>query len=120
KARPAADVLDDGVRFIVEVDLPGVNKQDVDVRVIDGGRALTISGAQPVHEHEEGWVNEPEESHTWVQRERPLGGGARAFETTVWFPEAVESGQIEAEMSDGLLVVTASKAKKEEGVKITV
>jgi len=43
-ARPAVDVSEDGGNFIVETELPGVKKEDVEVRIGDGGRSVTIEG----------------------------------------------------------------------------
>ena len=43
-ARPVVDVSEDGDQYIVETELPGVKKEDVDVRIGDGGRSVTIEG----------------------------------------------------------------------------
>jgi HSP20 family molecular chaperone IbpA len=43
-ARPAVDVSEDGNQYIVETELPGVKKEDVEVRIGDGGRSVTIEG----------------------------------------------------------------------------
>jgi HSP20 family molecular chaperone IbpA len=43
-ARPAVDVSEDGNHYVVETELPGVKKEDVEVRVGDGGRSITIEG----------------------------------------------------------------------------
>lgn len=42
--RPALDVSEQGDSYVVEADLPGVKKENVHVRVGDGGRSLTIEG----------------------------------------------------------------------------
>ena len=52
--RPAVDLSEEGNNYIVEAELPGVKKENVEVRVGDGGRSITIEGkivrgtAQPV------------------------------------------------------------------------
>lgn len=38
------DVSEDGNQYIVETELPGVKKEDVAVRIGDGGRSVTIEG----------------------------------------------------------------------------
>jgi HSP20 family molecular chaperone IbpA len=43
-ARPAVDVSEDGENYVVETELPGVKKEDMEVRVGDGGRSVTIEG----------------------------------------------------------------------------
>ncbi|KAL7279973.1 hypothetical protein ACG7TL_006384 [Trametes sanguinea] len=42
--RPAVDVSEQGDKYIVEAELPGVKKENVNVRIGDGGRTLTIEG----------------------------------------------------------------------------
>lgn len=42
--RPAVDVTEEGDKYILEADLPGVKKENVDVRIGDGGRSVTIQG----------------------------------------------------------------------------
>ena len=42
--RPAIDVSEQGDSYIVEAELPGVKKENVNVRIGDGGRSLTIEG----------------------------------------------------------------------------
>lgn len=42
--RPAIDVSEQGDSYVVEAELPGVKKENVNVRIGDGGRTLTIEG----------------------------------------------------------------------------
>lgn len=42
--RPAVDVTEEGKHYIVEAELPGVKKENVEVRIGDGGRSITIEG----------------------------------------------------------------------------
>jgi HSP20 family molecular chaperone IbpA len=41
---PAVDVSEDDANYIVEAELPGVRKEDVDVSIGDGGKSITIEG----------------------------------------------------------------------------
>jgi len=43
-SHPAVDVTDQGDKFIVDADLPGVPKENVEVRIGDNGRSITIEG----------------------------------------------------------------------------
>lgn len=43
-ARPAVDVAEEGNSYVVEAELPGVQKENVEVRIGDGGRSVTIEG----------------------------------------------------------------------------
>jgi HSP20 family protein len=42
--RPSVDVTEEGDKYVVEADLPGVKKENVEVRIGDGGRSVTIEG----------------------------------------------------------------------------
>jgi HSP20 family molecular chaperone IbpA len=42
--RLAVDLSEEGNNYIVEAELPGVKKENVEVRVGDGGRSITIEG----------------------------------------------------------------------------
>lgn len=61
--RPAVDLSEEGNNYIVEAELPGVRKENVEVRVGDGGRSITIEGkivrgtSQPAAQ--EGTTNAP-------------------------------------------------------------
>ena len=43
-ARPAVDITEQSGAYIVEADLPGVKKENLEVRIDDGGRSVTIAG----------------------------------------------------------------------------
>lgn len=42
--RPAVDISEEGNNYVVEAELPGVKKENVQVRIGDGGRSVTIEG----------------------------------------------------------------------------
>ena len=42
--RPSIDVTEEGHNYLVEADLPGVKKENVEVRIGDGGHSVTIEG----------------------------------------------------------------------------
>lgn len=41
---PAVDLTEHGNEYVVEAELPGVKKENVDIRIGDGGQSLTIEG----------------------------------------------------------------------------
>lgn len=41
---PALDLTEEGNNYVVEAELPGVKKENVDITVGDGGRSVTIQG----------------------------------------------------------------------------
>jgi HSP20 family molecular chaperone IbpA len=42
--RPAVDVTEEGDKYVLEADLPGVKKENIEVRIGDSGRSVTIEG----------------------------------------------------------------------------
>jgi HSP20 family molecular chaperone IbpA len=42
--RPAIDVTEEGNSYFLEAELPGVKKENVEVRISEGGRSVTIEG----------------------------------------------------------------------------
>lgn len=42
--RPPVDITEEGNNFVIEAELPGVKKENVEVRIGEGGRNLTIEG----------------------------------------------------------------------------
>lgn len=69
---PNIDVLDDGDRIVVIVDLPGVEEADIDLRLTDDGLAVDTTATPS------------ERSGTYLVHERP-----QAWQRTVHLPETV-------------------------------
>lgn len=47
---PAVDVHEDGNEYVVEAELPGVKKENLEVIIGDGGQSLTIEGKTFIRE----------------------------------------------------------------------
>ncbi|GGM61877.1 HSP20 family protein [Halarchaeum rubridurum] len=106
----AADVEDAGDEFVVTVDLPGFEKEDVDVRVQD--RALSIS-AERTTETETGG---DEAESTYVRRERH----GESVSRRLTLPEPVDTDDVAATMKNGVLTVTLGKEDESDGHRIDV
>lgn len=89
----AVDVKDGEKEWVVSVDVPGVNKEDVQVEVRD--RMLHIS-AERKHESEE-----KDDKHTYHRIERSYG----KFSRSLALPEGVDEDKVKAEMDNGVLTV---------------
>lgn len=94
-AIPSVDVIDRAESVEVSVELPGMTRNEVEVRV-DGDR-LTISGEKKTGR----------ETKTAAYRVFERGFGK--FARTLHLPHAVDTAQIKAVMADGVLTVTAPK-----------
>jgi HSP20 family protein len=89
--------------YHIDVDLPGVKKEDIKVDVKDG--VLTISG-------ERKFKNETKEED-YYKIETSFGKFSRTFT----LPDDADIEHIEASSQDGVLEVVIPKLKKEENVR---
>ncbi len=97
-ATPAVDIVENGTAYEITVDLPGLEKKNVEVKVGHGN--LTIKGEkqdEKVHKKAD-----------YCLRERLFGSFERSFR----IPDGVDSDKIEANFQKGVLTVTLSKKPK--------
>jgi len=94
------DVIDRDKEFVVRGELPGVEKDDIDV-TIAGGRLMI----EAEREFEE--VDEKEEFYR-----HELGYGK--FMRSLMLPEEVDPEAIHAELKDGILTITLPKVRAAE------
>ena len=95
------DVKDEGDKFVLEADVPGMKKDDLKVEVNDG--VLTISA-----NYDERSEQKDEESK-YVYRERRCGSMSRAFNV-----EGIREDGITARFQDGVLTLELPKCAPEE------
>jgi HSP20 family protein len=100
------DVFEDKDQFLVKAEVPGMNKEEIDVSLHDG--SLTISGERK---------SEHEKSEEGVYRSERYFG---RFQRTVDLPSAVDVGRVKADYRDGILTVTLPKAEEAKPRKINV
>lgn len=101
---PLADVSETDDAYLVEVDLPGVKRDDIDVEVT--GNELVITGEFKERERT-GWLR---------SRTRRVG----RFEYRTMLPQDVNSEQISAELSDGVLTVQVPKTEAAKPRRIPI
>ncbi|MGD2174925.1 MAG: Hsp20/alpha crystallin family protein [Candidatus Brocadiaceae bacterium] len=102
---PAVDIYNRPEEIVVEVELPGMRGQDVDVSLEE--QHLLIQGSRPEPEGEEG---------TTYYRERPVGD----FHRVIHLPVDVDAERAEASYDDGVLTVTLPRAKRAGARKIEI
>ena len=102
---PSLNVWEEGENLKVEVEIPGVKLEDVDVAFNKG--ELTIKGEKKV---------EIKESATLHRRERLAG----SFTRTMTVPWEIKSDEVSAELKDGILTVTLPKAEAAKPRKVAV
>lgn len=95
---PSVDVIERDDEVLVKAELPGVDKNDLDVTMTDN--TVTIKGSTRTEEHEE--------KGDYFRREVTSGSYSR----TVTLPAEVDGANAKANFKDGLLKLTLPKVKK--------
>ena len=104
--RPSVDIAETQNEYVVTADLPGINREDLDVSVTDG--RLTIRGERR---------QTAEANQNNVHRvERVYGTFSRAFD----LPKAVDAEKISATYRDGVLSVQVPKAEEAKPKQIEI
>jgi HSP20 family protein len=91
---PQADVSEDENAYAVEIDLPGVNRDQVDIQVND--REVVVTGEITEQEHD---------------RRHRRGRRYGRFEFRTMLPGDVNSDAVSAQLHDGVLTITVPKAE---------
>jgi HSP20 family protein len=101
---PAVDIEETDDAWIVEAELPGVDKKDVDVQVRDS--ELTITGE----------IKERERKGILRRRTRRKG----RFEYRVTLPGEADSEGVDASLHDGVLTLRVPKSERTKPRRIDV
>ncbi len=103
---PALDVHEDKDSFVIRAELPGMNREDIDVSLHDG--VLNISGERKTEKkYEEAEV---------YRTERYLG----KFQRSVTLPAPVTADKVKAQYKDGILTITLPKTEEAKPKQIDV
>jgi HSP20 family protein len=104
--RPVVDIYDDGNEVVIHAELPGIKKEDIDVRVENN--VLTLRGKKDRKEEvkEDGYY----------RTERVYGQFSRSFS----LPNTVDLAKINAEYKDGVLTLKVPKAETAKPRQIEV
>jgi HSP20 family protein len=95
---PRTDIIEESTRYLVMLDLPGMQREDIKISVENG--TLTITGERR-REHE-----------------APVGGYTRyeraqgSFTRTFSLPRTIDGNRIEAIYKDGVLMVVLPKSQE--------
>lgn len=104
--RPNLDVTETNDAFVINVDLPGVSDEEVDVSVT--GNRLTVSGQREAEDVREG--------DRYVAIERAYGTFSRSFV----LPDSADVEHIQADLTNGVLRIKVPKRGEMQGRKISV
>lgn len=101
---PLADVEETDDAYVVEIDLPGVKRDDIDIQLSD--RQLTVSGE----------VKEKERTGILRRRTRRVG----QFQYSVTLPADVDADKVSAQLDDGVLTVRVPKPEQAKPRRIQI
>lgn len=103
---PAVDIHEEDSRYMLTADIPGVNRNDVEITLEDG--VLTVKGERK---------SETEVAEQgYRRRERIYGTFVRQFN----LPDTVDTANISAKAEDGVLKIEIPKQEKPQPKKIAV
>jgi HSP20 family protein len=103
---PAADVVDKGDKYLVEIDLPGVDKNDINVTLVD--HHLKIMASRKVEKEEK--------DENYILSERVFSG----YKRIIPLPEDADENSIKAKYENGVLRIEIGKKPGYEGKKINL
>jgi HSP20 family protein len=101
---PQVDVVDRENEVVLRAEVPGLNKEDLEVSVSDS--SVTIRGE----------IKREEETGEYYSREMGYG----AFSRTISLPAAVDSKQAKVRLKNGILEMTMPKTEAEKRHKIPI
>jgi HSP20 family protein len=103
---PNVDVSEDKRDIVVKAEIPGVDKEDIDLSL--DGRFLTIRGEKK---------HEKEESDEHYHRVESSFG---FYKRTIELPADVDESKVDAKYKNGVLKIKLRKAKESETKKIEI
>jgi len=103
---PLTDVVENDHEYLLKMDLPGINKDDVKISVVD--RKLSISGERKT-------IDEKKDAK-FHRIERTYG----KFYRTYSLPDEADFEKIEASFREGELTITIPKAEEKKPKEISI
>ena len=110
---PAAEVLEDANGYTVRLELPGVDRDSIDVKATD--RTLVISAERRPTLTTDSNAADTTPPQQLFSEFRP-GTWSRSFR----FAQPLDRDQLKATYRDGILAITAAKADNRTTVSVTV
>jgi HSP20 family protein len=102
---PPVDVFETPEAYVVLAEVPGLRREDLDIRLQDG--RLTLAGVRQIP------AGACEQYH---RVERGYGSFTRTFQ----LPGPIEADRITADLGEGVLTVTCPKASGPESTRVHV
>ena len=103
---PAIDIKETEKEYIIQLDLPGMDKGKIDVTVADN--VLTVQGEREIEEQEA--EEDAEGAYKYYRRERRFG----TFQRRIPLPDNAETDTVVAKYDNGVLTITVPKKGEEK------
>jgi HSP20 family protein len=101
---PLADIEETDDAYLIEMELPGVKQDDVDIQI--NGRELTVSGE----------IKEKERTGILRRRTRKVG----EFHYAVTLPGEIDDESISADLHSGVLTIRVPKTQRGKSRRIVI
>src|SRR5579864_3921774 len=103
---PAVDVYEDADKLVLKLEVPGIRREDLDIRV--EGRTLTVKGERKFESEEK--------EENFHRIERRYGSFVRSFK----LPNTVDAEKVEASYEKGVLKIMLAKRAEAKPRQIKV
>jgi HSP20 family protein len=111
---PSIDVSETDKEIEVAVDLPGLERKDVDISLEND--VLTIRGEKKIESKSDDKAGKDAKDKTYHVAERSYG----VFYRVIQLPPGIDPSKVQATMSKGVLKVTIPKPTRSAAAKIEV
>jgi HSP20 family protein len=103
---PAMDLVEEGERYVLRADLPGVREEDVKVELEEN--VLTVSGERRSEQEDRG------EGYYRVER------ASGSFSRSLVLPDGVDPEGVHARIEDGVLEVSVPKPEQRKPHRVAI
>ena len=103
---PSFDIQETPEAYLFEADIPGIKQEDLEINLT--GNRITVGGKREAKARQEG--------DNYFTMERSFGNFSRSFT----LPEGVDSGNVKAELQNGVLTMRIPKMPEVQPKKISI
>lgn len=100
---PMVDILDEGDRYVIEAELPGMKKEEVSIDIGEDSITIDAKRESEIEEKKEGYVRKERESMSFYRR--------------VPLPDDADNEKASAKLENGLLTIALPKREKAQESK---
>ena len=99
------ELVDEGDKYVIEMELPGVNKKDIEINVIDNMLEISVKKKEEIKKEEEGY---------YISKRYYTG-----FREVISLPSDADTENIKARYNNGILRIERGK-KASKGKRVTL